>query len=101
MPFVSDRKFKDNIKPLTGGLDVIKQLRGVTFDWNKEALATVGLDFGMAGQQVGLVAQDVVEAIPWAKSGGEKYKSYDKSMITPYLIEAVKELDARLTQGGL
>lgn len=101
VPFVSDLKFKDNIETLTGGLDAVKALRGVTFNWNNEALAKVGLDFGETGQQVGLIAQEVVEVIPLAKSDGKEYKSYDKGMIAPYLIEAIKELDARLTQGGL
>jgi len=98
VPHVSDRKFKDNIEPLIGGLDVVKALRGVTFDWRAEELAKVGLDFGECRQQVGLVAQEVVEVIPQAKSDGRKYKSYDRGMITPYLIEAIKEIDVRLTK---
>lgn len=96
VPFVSDRKFKNNIEPLTGGLNVIKALRGVTFDWSAKALADVGLDFGECGQQVGLIAQEVVEFIPQAGSDGKQYKSYQKSMITPYLIEAIKEISIRL-----
>lgn len=98
VPFVSDRKFKDNIEPLAGGLDVVRALRGVTFDWNTKALADVGLDFGEHGQQVGLIAQEVVKVIPLAANKGKEYESYHKEAIMSYLIEAVKELDTRLTQ---
>lgn len=97
----SDRKLKKNIKSLTKGLEVVKALRPVTFNWDKKELAKVGLDFGECGRQVGLVAQEVVEVLPHARSDGKQFEAYDKSMITPYLIEAIKELDTRLTQGGL
>lgn len=100
-PFVSDQKFKRNIKSITGGLDVVKSLRGVTYNWNKSALARVDLNFGECGQQVGFIAQEVVGAIPQAQKSGKRYESFDRRMIMPYLVEAIKELDARLTQGGL
>lgn len=101
VPFVSDKMFKTEVEPITGALEVVCALRGVTFNWNKEALADVGLDFGDTVRQAGLIAQEVVDVLPNARSDGEKYQSYRRSMIAPYLIEAIKELDARLTRGGL
>lgn len=99
--FASDRKLKTEVEPITDALEVVCALRGVTFNWNKEALADVGLDFGDTERQAGLIAQEVVDVIPNARADGEKYQSYRRSMIMPYVIEAIKELDARLTRGGL
>lgn len=101
VPHVSDKKFKDNIEPLTGGLDAIRKMRAVTFDWNPKALAEVGLDFGECGQQVGLIAQEVQAAAPLAGVSGRKWKSYSDQAVLGYLLEAVKTNDARLTDGGL
>lgn len=97
----SDLKLKSNVKPLTGALEVVCSLRPVTFNWNKEALADVGLDFGDSPRQVGLISQEVVEVIPDARSDGQKFESYDKGMIMPYVVKAIQELDERLTAGGL
>jgi len=101
VPFVSDAKFKDNVMLITNALDVVRNLRGVTFDWNKKELANAGLDFGNTERSAGMIAQEVVEAVPVAASRGSKWKSYDRNAITPYLVEAIKELDTRLTRGGL
>ena len=54
--FCSDRRIKENIKPLSGSLAKILKLEGVSFNWNDEKLGK--------NQAHGLIAQDVREVIP-------------------------------------
>ena len=79
----SDRRLKDNIKPIAG-LDIVEKLNGVTFNWKKDGKPSAGV-----------IAQDVEQVMPEAVSTntkGMKSVSYD-TLIAP-LIEAVKELKA-------
>jgi hypothetical protein len=79
----SDERLKDNIKPVSG-LDLIMQLRGVTYDWKESGKPSAGI-----------IAQDVEKVLPSAvqtNEDGMKSVEYDQ-LIAP-LIEAVKELKA-------
>jgi fibronectin-binding autotransporter adhesin len=79
----SDRRLKDNIKPVAG-LDIVEKLNGVTFNWKKDGKPSAGV-----------VAQDVEKIMPEAVATdqkGMKSVSYD-TLIAP-MIEAIKELKA-------
>tara|TARA_R110002074_G_scaffold240005_1_gene411675 strand:- start:2215 stop:3465 length:1251 start_codon:yes stop_codon:yes gene_type:complete len=57
----SDNRLKDNIQTITGSLDIIKQLRGVSYTWNEAAHAPTGeTDFGLIAQEVELVLPELV-----------------------------------------
>jgi hypothetical protein len=85
----SDARFKKNITALTGALDKINSLRGVYYDWNKEAFPAMGFS---GNKQIGLIAQDVEKVLPeLVAEGPDGYKSVDYAKITAVLIEAVKE----------
>lgn len=76
----SDARLKENIRPIKG-MDIVKRLQGVFFDWK---------DSGKTG--AGVVAQDVEKVLPEAvitDSDGIKSVDYD-ALVAP-LIEAVKE----------
>ncbi len=77
----SDRRLKKNIKPITNGLDIIKGLQGVRFEWK---------DGRMAGQQVGFIAQDVQKVLPEVVSGIDPL-GLQTARITAVLVEAIKE----------
>ena len=86
----SDARLKTNIAPLTGALDKLDQLHGISFDWNarhqpKEPVPT---------RQIGLIAQDVEAVYPElvASFGPEGYKGVDYMRLTSVLVEAIKEL---------
>jgi len=96
VPFVSDEAFKTKIEPITGALEAVCGLRGVTFNWNEREVEKIGLDFSGSGRQIGLIAQEVEPYIPLAVCEPKEYKSVDVKKITPYLIEAIKELTGRL-----
>lgn len=86
----SDGRFKKNVTELTDALDLVMQLRGVTFDWKREDFADHQF---AAGRQVGFIAQEVERVLPQVVSqGSDGYLSVDYGRLMPALVEAVKEL---------
>jgi len=89
----SDRRLKENIKPLTRSLSKIQALEGVSFDWKKTGRSSLGL-----------IAQDVELIYPELVSvDKEGYKAIAYEGLIAPLIEAVKaqqleieNLEARL-----
>lgn len=82
----SDERSKDNIEPITGALERIMRLCGVSFDWKADN-RTEG-----APKHLGLVAQQVREVVPEAVvDAKEDSLSIAYNAITALLIEAVKE----------
>ena len=86
----SDRKLKENIEPTTvKALDKINALNLVEFDYIKDK----------THEEIGLIAQEVLNIIPGAV---EKYEGEDNhltinySKFVPYLIKAIQELNSKL-----
>ena len=91
---ISDETLKYNINPVDFALDKIKQLKGVTFNYLKGNKASAGL-----------LAQDVEKVMPSAVSerklplhtGDDKsYKTLHYDSMTAILVEAIKELTAKV-----
>lgn len=90
----SDATLKDVTGSIKDPLTKIQYLTGVEFLWNTKA-ASLGLS--NPSPQVGVLAQDVLNAVPEAVDVGDNgilRVSYDK--LIPLLIEAVKELSAKV-----
>lgn len=96
----SDERLK-NSTPYTGGLNEILAITPASYYWNEKGVEHTGL----SGKQqfVGFIAQDVQKAIPQAitateqsKDGSETYLSLDDRPIIAALVNAVKELTARI-----
>jgi hypothetical protein len=88
----SDRDAKTNIQPLEkNSLEKICRLNGYTFNWK---------DDESGAKDVGLIAQEVEKIIPeivkTADSTSGKLVSY--TSIIPYLIEAIKEQQEKITE---
>ena len=86
---VSDARLKTNITTLTGSLDKVNSLRGVTFNWLN----------GLTGSAfVGFIAQEVESVIPelvyTSTMDPEQYKGVYYAEMTALLVEAVKTLSA-------
>ena len=97
----SDKKLKDNIGQIKGGLEKVKKLRGVEFDWN--ATSRKGTkDIGVIAQEVEEVVPEVVsEKVPCVGEfcgNTEKYKTVDYSKLVPVLIEAIKDLSEEVEE---
>tara|TARA_Y100000114_G_scaffold100901_1_gene94030 strand:- start:6765 stop:7796 length:1032 start_codon:yes stop_codon:yes gene_type:complete len=88
----SDERLKENIQPITGGLEKVMQLQGVTYKRN---------DVTDAKTQIGVIAQQVEPILPEVVLTAEDEmgtKSVDYAKMTAVLIEAVKELKQEITQ---
>lgn len=89
----SDKRFKENVKPLKNSLEKINKLQGVSYEWNQKKFPKMAFE---KGNQIGFIAQDVEKVFPEIVSKNEEgYKGVSYDRLTPVLVEAVKELTAK------
>ena len=81
----SDKRLKNNIKPIDNALEKLEKISGVLFDWNEKSGYT-GRDYGVIAQEVEAIMPEIVVT----RDNGYKAVKYEK--IIPLLIEAIKEL---------
>ena len=89
----SDIELKEDISPIENALDMINSLSGNTFAWKPEANI-----FGNKGMDTGIIAQEVealgLPGVAKRRGDGTLGVRYDR--LVPVLIEAVKELTAKV-----
>ena len=88
----SDKRLKENIKPLENSLDKVLKISGVEFDWKELTEEEKKTIHGNEGHDVGVIAQEIEEVLPEVvteRKSGYKAVKYEK--IVPLLIEAIKE----------
>jgi hypothetical protein len=81
----SDIKFKTNIRPIENALCKVEQMRGIHFTRKADG-----------AEKIGLIAQELEAIIPELVNEDEQGKSISYANLTAVLIEAVKELSARV-----
>lgn len=88
---ISDSRLKCNVETLTGALDRLQQLRGVSFEWNN---SSTEMRVAAGQSEIGVIAQEVESVYPELVStwGDEQYRTVDYGRLTAVLIEAIKEL---------
>jgi hypothetical protein len=89
---LSDGRLKQKIEPLTGALERLVRLRGVTFEWKNPARQGE-----RPGAQAGFIAQDVEEVFPnWVGQNEEGFKTLDVPIreLQALEVEAFKTLKA-------
>jgi hypothetical protein len=95
----SDKRLKENIKPLDSALNKVLKINGVEFDWKeltKEEKKTI---HGNEGHDIGVIAQEIEEVLPevvTTRDSGYKAVKYEK--IVPLLIEAIKEQQQQIEE---
>jgi len=82
----SDKRLKDNLKPISNSLEKLQKLTGYEFDWNDKQDTYEGHDVGVVAQEVEEVLPEVVAT----RDSGYKAVKYEKMI--PLLIESIKEL---------
>ena len=93
--YSSDISLKDNIRPIESAIFKVKQIRGVTFDWNEKSNKLQQ----EKGHDVGLIAQEVEKILPEVvqiREDGIKAISYEK--VVPLLVEAIKEQQIQIEE---
>ena len=82
--------FKENVEPITGALDSILQLLGVTYD-RKD---------GSRKHEIGLIAEDVYKIVPDLVTLDENGKPYgiQYTKLGAYLVECIKSLKEEINE---
>lgn len=84
---ISDENLKQNIKNVSGALDKVCSLNGVTFNYKHDGK-----------QSAGVIAQQVEKVLPSAvltnNTGDEEYKTVEYHQLSALFIESIKQLKA-------
>jgi len=89
----SDIRFKQNIQPIQNALGKIETIGGYEFDWNEELVS----EHGYYGHDIGVIAQEIENIAPeLVTTRGNGYKAVKYEKIVPLLIQAIKELSAKI-----
>lgn len=83
----SDERIKDNIKTIPNATELIRKMRGVSFNYK----ANGSKSYGVVAQELQKVIPDVVYDL-----NGSLYVNY--SIFAGFFIEAIKELEARIAE---
>ncbi|QUN29552.1 tail fiber domain-containing protein [Cupriavidus sp. KK10] len=86
--WASDARLKDDVQTIPAAVAKVKRMRGVSY---------VRSDIADSPRFVGVLAQELRDVLPEAvREGGDGMLSVDYGALGPVLIEAVKELCARI-----
>jgi hypothetical protein len=86
----SSRRWKTNIHTLTGALEKVEKLRGVSYDLKANGKTQIGV----IAEEAGAVVPELVE---WEENGTDA-KGVDYARLTALLIEATKEQQRQIRQ---
>jgi hypothetical protein len=84
---LSDENQKTNIKPIQNALNIVENIKGVTFDWKESNLPSAGL-----------LAQDVEKYLPQLIENVDDKKTLNYNGVIGILVEAIKELNEKVKQ---
>jgi hypothetical protein len=84
---LSDINYKDNIVPVLNATETINKLNGVEFTWKDNGNTSYGV-----------IAQELEKVLPALIEENNDRKSVNYSGLTAFLINAIKELDARVKE---
>lgn len=87
----SDSRLKSNITAIKNPIEKIKQIGGYEFDWNEKQKQYKGHDIGVIAQEIEKILPEIVTT----RDDGFKAVKYDR--IVSLLIEAIKELEKRVS----
>ena len=108
---ISDIRLKENISDIGDALDTISQIKGRTFTWKPGTKMAKGIKYGIIAQEIEGVLPDLVynetgirafkddQLVDVSVDSPEDYewaKSVNMSGLIPVLVEAVKELSAKV-----
>jgi hypothetical protein len=92
---LSDETIKTNVSNISGSLDKVLQMRGVTYEWTQSAQEELELDNEV---HIGFIAQEMNQIEPMLSfydADSLMHVRYDK--IVPLLVGSIQELTDRVT----
>jgi hypothetical protein len=93
--YSSDERLKENIQPIVNALEKVEAISGNTYDW-KDGFETI---HSHKGHDLGVIAQEVQSVLPEVVMERESgYLAVDYVKLVPVLIQAVKELSAKIKE---
>lgn len=85
----SDARFKKNVEPISNALSTVRKINGLTYEFKNEEFASRNFT---DGRSYGFLAQDLQKVMPeLVKEDEDGYLGINYSLMTPLLVEAVKE----------
>ena len=88
----SDARFKTHIATMNNALDALLELRGVSYDWDRERWPEKNFS---DAKQFGFIAQELEKIFPeLVSTDAQGYKSVNYVGVIPVVVEAVKTLKA-------
>ena len=93
---LSDQSIKTNVNNLTGSLEKVLAMRGVSFNWNQNLMPDYALD---NTEHVGFIAQEINAVDPRLTFiSDENLMHVDYNKIVPIAVEAIQELNGQIAQ---
>ncbi len=90
----SDERFKTDIRTIESGLDIVQQLRGVTYSYHRETFPERNFAEGMS---YGFIAQELQEVLPEAVMADEDgYLGVNYDAVIPVLVNAIQDQQAQI-----
>jgi hypothetical protein len=90
----SDVRFKKNITPITGALDIVQSIEAVRFNYKCDEFQEYQFS---SKAQIGFLAQNIEAQLPELVATDDKgYRHVNYSQMTPVLTQAIQELAAKV-----
>jgi hypothetical protein len=103
---ISDSELKKNAAPVNNSLDIVSQLKPVSFEFNADKFKNLNLP---AGKQYGFLTDDVQQILPglitkqqkWYTAGKNDQRAVttskiDYEMLIPLLVGAIQQQQAEI-----
>ena len=98
----SDKRFKDNIKPIENVISKVKEIKGVKFEWISDHPKIsdnphIKFKSAYSGEAIGFIAQELEQVVPEVVfTDKDGYKSVQYGQLVSIGIGAVKEQQKRI-----
>ena len=92
--YTSDKRHKNNIQTISNAVLKVKQLNGVTWEWNDDVNEVT-----KSTPKTGLIAQEVQQVLPQVVTErNDGFLALDYSKMVGLLVEAIKEQQIQIDQ---
>ena len=111
--YTSDRRLKENFRPIENAVDKVKAIGGFIFDWRKDMMEKHDFTPDQQQDDAGLIAQEVQKVMPAAikrapfdhdltkpnqSKSGEDFLTVQYEKMVPLLVEAIKEQQKQIDE---